>query len=243
MKSIAAQAIVGALTLSQMLLAGTLIGVIVFILGISGLIRVVNEWIPMSVVRGIQLGVGLSLGVKGLKMVKDGTGGWVGTQGGSGWDPDCYLVAALAFVAVIAVEGPAGGGRKGGDGRGAMKKEDGEGTDAREGARLPLATGSDRVEEEEEERMESGTRERGSGGGRNENDDDHGESNNSDDDSNNDEDSNNDDDCGCSSGSGQRCGCCGAILVSGLVPTALLLFIAGLGLGLGARAAGGGGGW
>ena len=259
MKSIAAQAIVGALTLNQMLLAGLVTGIIVFVLGVSGLIRVVNAWIPMSVVRGIQLGVGLSLGVKGLKMVKDGTGGWIGTQGSGGWDPDCYLVAAIAFVAVIAVEGPAGGGGGGGGGgaqvkmkaerkrerkgkgkEGTKEAEEQNGASESGNPRLPLAIGSDRggeqMEEEMEEEEEVGRMESGRSDSHEEEEEEGDEEEK--------EEKEKDGSCSCrDASSGQRCGCFGSFLVSGLVPTALLLFVVGLGLGLGARAAGGGGGW
>lgn len=65
MKSIAAAALNGDLTLQEVTAAGILTGGLVFLLGVTGLIEVVNGIIPFTVVSGIQIGLGLKLAGKG----------------------------------------------------------------------------------------------------------------------------------------------------------------------------------
>eukprot|EP00898_Chlorokybus_atmophyticus_P002796 jgi/Chlat1/3517/Chrsp23S03708 len=67
MKSIAAVALAEGLTLPQVLLAGIATSAIVLGLGLTGLIDMLNRVVPLSVVRGMQLGLGLSLAGKGLQ--------------------------------------------------------------------------------------------------------------------------------------------------------------------------------
>ena len=71
MKAIAAVAISEQLTLGQILAAGIWTSLVVFILGVTGLITVVNRVIPKPVVRGLQLGLGLQLLEKGVLLVRD----------------------------------------------------------------------------------------------------------------------------------------------------------------------------
>ena len=71
MKAIAAVAISEQLTLEQILAAGISTSLVIFILGVTGLITVVNRVIPKPVVRGLQLGLGLQLLEKGVLLVRD----------------------------------------------------------------------------------------------------------------------------------------------------------------------------
>lgn len=87
MKSIAAVAITeDGITLEQTLLAGFLVSAVVFTLGITKLIDVANRMVHESVIRGIQVGIGLKLAIKGADLVMfTGPGGpwrpWLGAQG------------------------------------------------------------------------------------------------------------------------------------------------------------------
>jgi hypothetical protein len=94
MKAIAAVALTQGLTAPQILAAGASVSLLVLVLGLTGLIDWLNRAIPKPVVRGLQLGLGLSLLGKGLQMV-------VGTKVLLG--PDSYLVGALAALAVLAL--------------------------------------------------------------------------------------------------------------------------------------------
>ncbi|MFQ5457527.1 MAG: putative sulfate/molybdate transporter [Myxococcota bacterium] len=69
MKAIAAVAIAETLSPGSIAAAGLGAGAVVFFLGVTGLIQVVERWVPHPVVRGIQLGVGLKLLVKGIAMI------------------------------------------------------------------------------------------------------------------------------------------------------------------------------
>ncbi len=69
MKAIAAVAVAEALSPGSIAAAGLAAGAVVFLLGITGLIRTIERHIPRAVVRGIQLGVGLKLLVKGIVMI------------------------------------------------------------------------------------------------------------------------------------------------------------------------------
>ncbi len=71
MKAIAAVAISEQLTLEQILAAGISTSLVIFFLGVTGLITVVNRAIPKPVVRGLQLGLGLQLLEKGVLLVRD----------------------------------------------------------------------------------------------------------------------------------------------------------------------------
>jgi len=73
MKAIATVAISEGLTVNEILSAGIVTGLIIFLFGITGIIGLFNRVIPLSVVRGLQLGIGLQLLIKGFSMVL-GTG-------------------------------------------------------------------------------------------------------------------------------------------------------------------------
>ncbi len=78
MKAIAAVAIGEGLNESQILAAGMATSVVILLLAVTGLIDWLNRVIPRSVVRGLQLALGLKLLTKGIGMVA-GTGlliGW-----------------------------------------------------------------------------------------------------------------------------------------------------------------------
>ncbi len=92
MKAIAAVAIAEGLTESQILSAGILTAGAVLFFGISGLIGWLNRTIPKSVVRGLQLALGLKLFIAGMKMIAD-THAWVG------WDS--AIIAAICGVVIL----------------------------------------------------------------------------------------------------------------------------------------------
>ena len=94
MKAIATVAITSKLPVSQILAAGITVSLIVLVLGLTGLIDTLNRAIPKSVVRGLQLALGLSLLMKGLQMVT-ATHTWFGA--------DSYLTASLAALGVLAL--------------------------------------------------------------------------------------------------------------------------------------------
>lgn len=77
MKAIATVAISEGLSVKEIYTAGIVTGLIIFIFGITRLIEVFNRVIPLSVIRGLQLGIGLNLMIKGISMVQ-GTGQFFG---------------------------------------------------------------------------------------------------------------------------------------------------------------------
>jgi MFS superfamily sulfate permease-like transporter len=93
MKAIAAVAISEHLPLGQILAAGIWTSLIILVLGITGLITVVNRLIPKPVVRGLQLGLGLQLLTTGIHLVRDTHVLW-------GWDS--ISVGVLGFALVLA---------------------------------------------------------------------------------------------------------------------------------------------
>lgn len=86
MKSIAAVAISEGLSVEQVTAAGMWMGAFCVLLGITQLIELVNIIVPLPVVSGLQLGVGLRLASKGLVMIADLP--WVSQA-------DCILLALL----------------------------------------------------------------------------------------------------------------------------------------------------
>ena len=69
MKAIATVAISEGLTQHQIFAAGIVTGAVIFFLGITNLIQGLNRSIPFSVVRGLQLGLGMKLLMDGMDMV------------------------------------------------------------------------------------------------------------------------------------------------------------------------------
>jgi MFS superfamily sulfate permease-like transporter len=92
MKAIAAVALTENLTVPQILAAGIAVSLVVLVLGLTGLIDWLNRIVPKSVVRGLQLALGLSLLTKGMQMVA-GTNMWIA--------PDSYLTGALSAILVL----------------------------------------------------------------------------------------------------------------------------------------------
>ena len=69
MKVIGAYAIAVGLTPTQIVASSLWMGILVLILGTTGLIQTIGKYTPKSTVRGVQLGVGVVLMVKGLKLM------------------------------------------------------------------------------------------------------------------------------------------------------------------------------
>lgn len=92
MKAIAAVAIAEGLMPGEIVAAGFVAGAIVFFLGFSGLITFVEKLVPRPVVRGIQLGVGLKLAVKGIALV----------MATSWWQLDGRITALAVTIFILA---------------------------------------------------------------------------------------------------------------------------------------------
>jgi SulP family sulfate permease len=69
MKVIGAYAIAIGLTPTQIVASSLWMGVIILFLGFTGWIRFIGKYTPKSTVRGVQLGVGVVLMIKGLKLM------------------------------------------------------------------------------------------------------------------------------------------------------------------------------
>jgi MFS superfamily sulfate permease-like transporter len=94
MKAIATVAISEHLPLGQILAAGIWTSLIVLILGVTGLITVVDRFIPKPVIRGLQLGLGLQLIERGVQLVRD-------TH--VLWGFDSISIGILGFALVLAL--------------------------------------------------------------------------------------------------------------------------------------------
>jgi MFS superfamily sulfate permease-like transporter len=91
MKAIAAVAIAEALAPGEIAAAGFVAGAVVLVLGLTGVVGLVERWVPRPVVRGIQLGVGIKLAAKGLGMVAALP--W--------WGADSLVVAGVGAAIVV----------------------------------------------------------------------------------------------------------------------------------------------
>ncbi|MEQ1834044.1 MAG: putative sulfate/molybdate transporter, partial [Candidatus Eisenbacteria bacterium] len=96
MKAIAAVALSEGLTAPQIMAAGILVSVVILVLGLTGLIGTLDRVVPRSVVRGLQLSLGLTLITKGMTMIA-GTHTWLG------WDS--HLTALGAGLVVLTLAG------------------------------------------------------------------------------------------------------------------------------------------
>ena len=76
MKAISAVILTGGLTPGEVAIAGVMIGVVLLILGITGWIGKLARSIPQSVSAGLQLGLGLLIGVLGLALMLETL--WIG---------------------------------------------------------------------------------------------------------------------------------------------------------------------
>ena len=92
MKAIAAVALTEGLTVPQILAAGIAVSAIILILGVTGLIDWLDRFVPRSVIRGLQLALGLSLLMKGMQMIA-GTHSWFGA--------DSYFAGLVSAVFVL----------------------------------------------------------------------------------------------------------------------------------------------
>lgn len=101
MKSIAAVALAEQLTKEEVTCAGILTGIIVFTIGITGFIEIVNKIVPENVVSGIQMGVGIRLASKAFQMIQEL--GWIGhkAQGDGQYNIDCILLAVFISLFVM----------------------------------------------------------------------------------------------------------------------------------------------
>ena len=93
LKAMAVLVISGGATAGVLAGGGLVIGATMLLLAASGALRWVAARIPLSVVRGIQLGLGLSLASLALRS-------YVGAHGAPG-----YLLAAVAFAVLVALWG------------------------------------------------------------------------------------------------------------------------------------------
>lgn len=96
MKAIAAVALSQGLTAPQIMAAGISVSAIILVLGLTGLIGLLDRIVPRSVVRGLQLSLGLTLVSKGMLMV-------TGTHTLLGWDS--YATALAAALVVLTFVG------------------------------------------------------------------------------------------------------------------------------------------
>jgi hypothetical protein len=94
MKAIAAVAIDEGMNESQIVIAGLVTGSIILVLGLTGLVGRFGAWIPRSVIRGIQLGLGLKLMIKGVVLITS-TGSVVG------WDSLGMGIVCCAIVLTL----------------------------------------------------------------------------------------------------------------------------------------------
>jgi len=116
MKAIATVAIAEGLTESQILAAGIATGAVIFLLAVTGLIDWLNRVVPKSVVRGLQLALGMKLLTSGIGMIS-GTGvffAWDGIGLGllctaavlvfyfSKHVPGALVVFAIGLIALLA---------------------------------------------------------------------------------------------------------------------------------------------
>eukprot|EP00760_Papus_ankaliazontas_P032357 PhM_4_TR576/c0_g1_i1/m.44005 len=95
MKSVAAIAIAKELTPEQVSLAGLWAGGIIFLLGVTRLMPLLTRVVPASVVKGIQLGLGLSLFIKALAAVLAHNKQWFE------WDGIFCAVVIAAAIAIL----------------------------------------------------------------------------------------------------------------------------------------------
>lgn len=93
MKALGVIAISGGLTAQQTIAAGIALGAIILVLSVTGLFGRLMRALPKSVVRGVQLGLGLLLLKTGVDLI---------AKSGVLWAPDSYVIgltaALVAFV-------------------------------------------------------------------------------------------------------------------------------------------------
>ena len=116
MKAVAALAVTGGLTAGAVRVAGLGVGAAVLLLGATGVADRLGRWTPAAVVRGLQMGVGAALAIRGVGwLIEEPAGLWVAAPAGfvlllAPWAP-----RAPALVAVVAA-GLLSGALRGGPG-------------------------------------------------------------------------------------------------------------------------------
>ncbi|KAH9252654.1 hypothetical protein BASA81_009435 [Batrachochytrium salamandrivorans] len=98
MKAIAATSIESSMSQQQITGAGMFVSAVLIFLGVTRLINVVNKYIPLSIVRGIQLGGGLTFIAKGAHSILKAK---LYDFTGDNWT-DNFVTAILAFSLVVA---------------------------------------------------------------------------------------------------------------------------------------------
>jgi len=94
MKAIATVAIAEGLSEPQILAAGILTGATVLLLALTGLVDRLNRILPRSVVRGLQLALGLKLLIEGFRMIAD-------SGRAVGWDSIAMGVGCAVLVLLL----------------------------------------------------------------------------------------------------------------------------------------------
>ncbi len=94
MKAIAIVAIAEGMTEAQILTAGIITGAVILLLTVTKLIDWLNKAVPKSVIRGLQVALGLKLLLKGLEMI------W-GTGTLFGWDSIALAVLCVALILLM----------------------------------------------------------------------------------------------------------------------------------------------
>jgi Molybdate transporter of MFS superfamily len=97
MKSIAAIALLANLSPQEIASAGISVSIFLLFFAFTGLIKVFNNYIPLYIIRGIQLGTGLTLISKGVQSVV-ASNGWIFSN--QGWK-DNNLIAMVSFLLVL----------------------------------------------------------------------------------------------------------------------------------------------
>merc|ERR1719272_2928478 len=92
MKSIAAVAISDGLSPGGMAAAGILTGALVTVLGVTQMIELASNIIPLSVIAGMQIGLGVKMAAKGCSYWHQN--GWIDAG-------DCKLTALLCFLMAL----------------------------------------------------------------------------------------------------------------------------------------------
>ena len=111
MKSIAAVALSdSSITASQLSASGVLAGVLMFFLSVTGLVDLVNALVPQQVVSGLQLGIGLKLGMLGVKNVM-ALPFWF-FEGGGTIRVDCQILAIVCGLTALVLLKAQDGERK-----------------------------------------------------------------------------------------------------------------------------------
>ncbi|ORY51662.1 hypothetical protein BCR33DRAFT_655914, partial [Rhizoclosmatium globosum] len=102
MKAIAAVALSTHLSAAQLATAGFTTSSIILLLTLTNLLTPIYRLCPLPLIRGIQLGTGLSLVTKGMTSILN-SGTFSGNPGTLKFWSDNYMVALVAFVGVLAL--------------------------------------------------------------------------------------------------------------------------------------------